>query len=147
MLDSRDLLREVGSYPITEFFRVEIGDVDNVNYFNGNVGESIKCIEYRDESAFLKRKEFFTYEEIAGVATNVKRVLSSTSERFLGGYGSNATPTVNPNGFYFITVDSVTINGILFVKNEVLGCVDTGYGIYRWKKCKLNSDNELVEII
>ncbi len=145
MVDN-ELLREISSYPITEFFKVEITDVDNVMYFNGNVGESIKQIDYRDSAGNLLRREVFTYEEIAGDAKNVKFIYSAKTDKFLGGHGANAIPTTTiADGWYFINTD-VVIGGVNYYKNNIIGYIDVGYGNYQWRKCKLNSDNSIVEV-
>lgn len=138
---SKETLRELSSYPVTEFKRVTDTDVDDFNYFVSNIGVSIKEILYYDESGHIKKKEIMTYEEILGDAKNVKRIYSFKTENFIGVWALTTLPTSEvKNGFYLVTRD-VSIAGTSFKAGEFIGYVDTGYGVYQWKKATLNANN------
>ncbi len=142
----KELMREVGSYPITDLVRVEAGDVDNVNYFVGNIGKSIKKMVYKDANNQLLKVDYFTYEVIGTEADNVKYMFSANVDTFLGGYGLNIAPTKVPNGWYYVTAP-ITVNGIAYNIFDVIGCYNTnGLGNYKWVKCKLDNDFNLVMV-
>jgi hypothetical protein len=133
---------------IVEFVKVEAGDVDGSIYFNENVGKNVRLINYYDSNGLFKKRDCFAYCDIGGDKTNVCFMYSSSLDNFLGAWGSNLEPDktgLQKDSFYYIATP-VTISGVSYEKKDILGLVDVGYKVLKWKKCSISREGTLVEV-
>jgi len=143
-----ETLRRANMTPIIRMHRVESSDVDGVIYFADNVGNQIKRIDYYDTNGLLQKRDCFTYQDIGGKTDNVRCIFSSFDSDFIGAWASTSEPDktgLKANAFYYIAED-VTINGTSYKENEILGLVDVGYKVLKWKKCRIDSNGNLSEV-
>lgn len=127
--------RELSSYPITKFVRVENADVDSELFFDSQLGE-VKYIDTRLSNGTLVRREFFTYGTFG-----VSNVFNSQYEGFKGVISGTSIPSyAEENAFYYVNTDK-QIGGINYVEFEKIGCKN---GV--WAKCIVNSKGEVLHI-
>ena len=105
--------------PITEIVTVKAGDVDDLAYFVGSIGEK-KEIKYYDEDYSILYKDVFEYDSTDQTEiVNIKR----TNKDFYKGLfdaSANTEPVGGKNGdFYYVKVAG-TINSYSVVEKDVL---------------------------
>lgn len=143
-----ETLRRANMTPITRIHRVELSDVDGIIYFADNVGNQVKTIDYYDTNGLFQKRDCFAYQDIGGKTDVVRCIFSSFDKDFIGAWASSLEPDITgleKNAFYYIAAD-VTINGVDFYENDILGLVDTGYNVLKWKKCRIDSNGNLSEV-
>lgn len=127
--------RELSSYPITKFNRVEAGDVDDEIYFTSNIGE-VKSIETRFANGKLVRKEYFIYGTFG-----VSNIFNSQYEGFKGVISGTSVPSYEEeNAFYYVNTTK-QIESTDYNEYDIIGCKN---GI--WAKSSINNKGEVSHI-
>lgn len=105
--------------PITEIVLVELGDVDNLAYFSGTIGEK-KSINYYDIDYTLLYRDVFEYSSTENTEiVNIKRT-NKNQYKGLFDASTNVEPVGGANGdFYYVAVAGI-INTYSVIKNDVL---------------------------
>lgn len=134
MLSATDR-RELSSYPITKFVRVENADVDNELFFDAQLGE-VKYIETRFANGKLVRREYFTYGTFG-----ISNIFNSQYEGFKGVISGTSIPSYEEeNAFYYVNTNK-QIDGTNYNEYDIIGCKN---GI--WAKSSINNKGEVSHI-